>query len=80
VGIGLGGRGDEPDVATLVWRGTRFVGPKEGSEGSFGRCGVSSSVRIMLFGQLDSWGRKEWGETDGIIYTNGNYVVRSSWR
>ena len=77
MGLGLGGRREEPDV---VWRGTRFVGPMEGSVGSFGRCGVSSSERIMLFGQLKSRSRRELEKMDEIIYTNGNYVVRSSWR
>jgi hypothetical protein len=62
VGFGLGGRGGELDVATSVWGGALFVGPVEGSVGSFGRCGVSSSVRIMLLGQLQGWRRRELEE------------------
>lgn len=60
MGAGLGGR-SELDVATSVWGDVLFVGPVEGSIGSFGRCGVSSSVRIMLLDQLqeggESWRR-----------------------
>jgi hypothetical protein len=53
------GRGGELDVARSVWGGALFVGPAEGSVGSFGRCEVSSSLRIMLLGQMKSWrGRK----------------------
>ena len=48
MGFGLGGREGELDVAMSVWGCTLFVGPVEGSIGSFGRCVVSSSVRIML--------------------------------
>lgn len=55
MGFGLGGRGGELDVATSVRGGALFVGPVEGSIGSFGRCGVSSSLRIMVFGQLQDW-------------------------
>ena len=48
MGFGLGGREGELDLATSDWGGALFVGPVEGSVGSFGRCGVSSSLRIML--------------------------------
>jgi hypothetical protein len=49
------------------------VGPVDGSIGSFGRCGVSSSVRIMLLGQ--GWRELEeeiaqyyYGITSSIIW------------
>ena len=54
MGLGLEGRGGELDVATLVWPISLFVGPMDGSIGSFGRCRVSSSERIMLPGKLQT--------------------------
>jgi len=60
------------------------VGPIEGSIGSFGRCGVSSSLRIMLLDRLQGWGGRELEEIGSIMVLHlvlfGNYVVRSRWR
>lgn len=56
MGFGLGGRSSELEVARLV---DLFVGPVEGSVGSFGRCSVSSSTRIMLIGLLQVGGGRE---------------------
>jgi hypothetical protein len=83
VEFGLGGRGDELDAATWVSGGALFVGPVEGSVGSFGRCGVSSSLRIILLGQLQ--GRRGRDLEEIVSYSGmvlnlvlvGNYVLRS---
>lgn len=81
MGFGLGGR-SELDVATSVWGDALFVGPMEGSIGSFGRCGVSSSVRIMLLDQLQGVGscrRRQYSIKVLHLVLIGIYVVRSRW-
>lgn len=69
MGFGLGGRRGKLDVATSGG-GALFVGPVEGSIGSFGRCGVSSSVRIMLQG----WRGREV-EEEIVLY----YGITINW-
>jgi hypothetical protein len=67
----------------LVWVSSLFVGPLDGSVGSFGRCRVSSSERIMFAWPAAKLERKgdEDGDGEGIMgdanLYNGNYAVRS---